>query len=168
MAYYLPYLFAAVRNRLRADTGSGGLFQTGATVVSDVYNVRPPVNQDIQTKPYVVFRLNGANPESEGMGTRSRRISMSLYTVVPITPESEYDAVEKASTILWRMEGNWEDQTFGTPPTYGLIRHVLDLGGSTSWVSTILDYESDEWVYDDENLIQHRLDVFGFVSRRRP
>lgn len=129
MAYYLTELMDAIRDRLQADTGSGGLFASGAELVSSVWPVRAPEESDgywhaagkDAEDPHIVFNVR-ATGAPDGFRTKSRAVEISLAIYVKPSHDPASDPLEDLGAIAARVEGDWEAQSVGTAPTYGLVR----------------------------------------------
>lgn len=133
MSYYLPELFNAISDRLRGDSGAGGL-TTLAT--GGVYLFEAP---SAQTSPYVVVRLVTAPPAgSEGFRLRSRQVVIDVDVFVP-SHTTGVANLTKLANILDRIEGNWDEIVTQASPAYGLDRWKPTLA-ATGWDCTHMEY----------------------------
>lgn len=133
MSYYLPELFNAISDRLRGDSGAGGL-TTIAT--GGVYLFEAPA---AQSAPYVVIRLVTAPPAgSEGFRLRSRQVVIDVDVYAP-SHASGTANLTKMANILDRIEGNWDEVATQASPQYGLDRWTPSIS-STGWTCTCMEY----------------------------
>lgn len=142
MTWYSPQLEAAVRARLVADTGTGGLLNVGSPLVTAVYAGYVPETTD---SPYVTFRAGSADfTERQGFRVRVAVTEVIVECVVPEKPattstiSSPYDRLGK---ICDRVVGNWPAKAAGVEPDYGLDRWTPTLSG---WECPELQLINDE------------------------
>ncbi len=139
MASDLPYLWRAVYDRLTGDTGTGGLFATGANLVRAVYNTRAPMNAEGTTAfPYIVYSVFESDPSESAFRTRVWRRRIRFDVLVESEANNTIDPLARGADILRRVEGNWEDQVAGTAPTFGIDRWKPDISAG-GWTADIFD-----------------------------
>lgn len=138
MASDLPALWKAVRDRVNADTGSGGLLNVTTPLIVAIYNTRPPEPSDSSTVfPYIVYSVFESENTST-FRTRAWKRRVRFDTFVEVEPNSTLDVLQRGSDILRRLEGDWEDQVAGTAPTFGFDRFQPTLTGS-GWSADIFE-----------------------------
>ena len=137
----------ALRARLLADTGSGGLFASGAALVNGCYNTRAPSNA---TPPYIVYTVLAAE-RVEGFELAMRTIGIDIDVYVPVesTTSALSDPINVGGQILDRLEGDWFVQSYPHNPTFGLNRHLLTLSGTT-WTPDRLEGQTTVPSHTDE------------------
>lgn len=139
MSFPMPAIFAAIRDRLMADTGAGGLVNADVPLVTGVYFLRAPASA---AAPYIVIRSPRGSAPHEGFGTSSRTREIAVEYYVQTAPALEYDPVARAFAIQNRIEGDWDEQAGGAP-TYGLNRWHPTLTGASGWEADIVEYRED-------------------------
>lgn len=158
MNWYLATLSDAIRDRAEADTGSGGLFETGSTLISGIYLNKAPAQVGAAGDPafpYVVFSTgDGFNDDSFRTRTVVREITFDVYQA---SEESGVDVADVSSKIIGRLIGDWTEQSAGSPPSFGFDRFVPDLS-AVSWSAGPMQFESDADLSGDEDgLLRYRL-----------
>lgn len=138
-------LFVALKARLDADTGTGGLFATGANLISGVYNTLAPTTLT-DTNSYIVFNVASAE-QMDGFNIDVIEYTFYLSIFTPVD-----SGLSAAQAIIDRIYGNALSQA-GRVPTYGLHRHSLTLT-STSWRGGIM-HRIDQQTNHTETVYQH-------------
>lgn len=138
-------LFVAIKARLDADTGAGGLFATGANLISGVYQTIAPttLNDD---NSYIVFSVASVqNQDAFTMDVVEYTIYLSVFAPVD-------GGTAAPQAIIDRIYGNAISQA-GRIPTYGLHRHSLVLT-STSWKGGIM-HRIDQQTNHSETVLNY-------------
>jgi len=149
-AYYLPQLETDIGDRLTADTTLLNLLAThpvGASAGRGIYNTVVPVAQTGTVFPCIVYQVESAG-SADALRDRVRRAMVTFHIFVDRSPGSAYTPITRGMAILSRLEGDWTEQTAGTPPTYGVDRWQPTLG-STTWAATIMEFEGDAAAHDE-------------------
>jgi hypothetical protein len=80
------------------------------------------------------------------------QVDFRWHTWVGKSPDSaSSDPFATAQSILKRLMGDWEAQTFGTGPTYGFHRYTVSLG-SSGWTATAIDFVGRNEAHEPEVL----------------
>ena len=161
MAFYLTEMADAIRDRLAADTGSGGLFNASTPLVSSVWFVRAPEEDDgywsaaskSATSPHIVFNCRAIGAP-DAQRTKSRLIEVSLAAYCKPTASTTTDPWETLGKIAERIEGNWETKAVGVDPDYGLIR----------WAPTITNHGTNPFEFPDSGEVIEPFDADAWVS----
>lgn len=152
MASDMPALEAAILNRITGDTGSGGLLNAGTPLITTVYNSEFPADEDTTTDfPYIVFQVTDSEP-ADAMRTRVWKRVVVFHVYVLKQPATQYasgDPLTVGSLILRRLEGDWEDQTFQTQPTFGFDRFKPDIS-SSGWTAGLFKMLSSSAQHEDK------------------
>lgn len=141
-------VWVAVYKRLTSDTGSGGLLATGAELVSGIRAYFAPPTFTTETKPYIVFDVDGAQ-QQDGFNIDVIDLSIRLH----VFARMEYattSGFDRCAAILDRIYGNGIDQA-GRTPTYGLHRHSLSLE-SSSYTADIMHRTGMAQEHDEDHL----------------
>lgn len=125
MASYLPILYQAIGDRLTGDTGTGGLFNSGTPLVTQLRNT---VIDQGQAFPYLVMRCQGGDVE-DGFSVRTHKVSVTIDAYIEEQPASGYDPFDRGSKILDRVEGDWDLQSTRVP-SFGLDRFTPTLANN--------------------------------------
>lgn len=131
----------AVKTRLQADTGSGGLLNSSAPLITGVWVSNAPAGN---TAPYCVIDV--ASEKSDNAFTKDI-YSVEFWVHTFVARHGNATPLQTASDIMARIFG---DSAAGAVPSYGLHRHPLSLSGS--WTATNAECtgafaEHDENVY---------------------
>lgn len=111
------YITRAVIDRLKADTGSGGLYQGSTpTLVSGIYYYAAPAGV---ARPYIV--LNISQDEDHALTSSGGACVVSVRIVGDMS-----DGGDQMQVVWNRVFGDAMLQT-GRVPSYGLDRHTLTL-----------------------------------------
>ena len=142
----LAALWIAVRNRLLADTAAGGLFAPGATLITGVFENFVP---ETQQAPFIVYDVESAvNEDAFRTAVYPVLFRISVYVDADVVPSTA--ASEKAATIINRVRGDWEAQTYGTQPGYGLTRFRPTLTGN--WTADIFEHRESRALHESGTL----------------
>lgn len=139
------YVTDATIDRLEADTGSGGLFNSGSPLVSGVYYIRAA---DASTRPYIV--LNVSMTEEHALTSDGCEFVLGVRIV-----GNASDGGAALQSIWNRVFGDGVLQS-GRTPSYGLHRHTLTMPTNPLSAScTTLMYAGTDEVYDaDDNTLE--------------
>jgi len=163
----MPALQSAIWTRLMADNGPTGLFANpGTLLVHGVFFTNVPANAPM---PYLMVVMVGTT-NTDTFRTRSIRVEFDVHTVVArassnaLEPATNDDGLIRGAAIMERIDGDWDRQTHGTAPTYGLDRYQFSLSGSTQWTCDICEFQECRDESDDESF--HWVQTFRlYVSR---
>lgn len=125
------YLFKAINDRAVADTGSGGLFNVSAPLITGWYWEQGPA---FAVMPYVVVTL-ADDGQSDTFGQQGMGIDLYVHIYAPRElSTSAYAGATVAEDIRARIQGD------GTPnsPTYGLHRWQTVLPSGSGMVATTM------------------------------
>lgn len=115
----LEALIIAVKTRLEADTGTGGLFAVGSPLVTGVYAMIAPFGA---TYPYLFIDVAGTGVQDAfALDLLEVRFRVHCFA----TADNGYEPIDN---IMRRVYG-----AAGRTPTYGLHRHALAMAGSPGW-----------------------------------
>lgn len=131
---YLPKLYGDILARAQADTGTGGLFNSGTPLVTGIFNTFGPRGQAF---PHMIFVLESA-AQRDAMNTSTRLVQWGLHTYIEEKPASGAAPFAAYSTIMERVLGDWTAQSNRTP-SYGFDRWTPTLSGS-GWSATITEH----------------------------
>jgi hypothetical protein len=142
-------LWEAIRARALADTGSGGLFETGEdALITGIYNTLAPPTVVDEDDPYIVFSVASASQnDAFNMDVIEYTIRFSVFS--PVT-----SGLAVPSAIIDRLYGNGVGSS-GNLATYGFHRWQPSLSGS-SWGSSVM-YRIDQDTAHSES-------VYNFVE----
>lgn len=133
-----------IRDRAEADSGAGGLRESGGTasVTAFYYGAVPPT----VVMPYSVFTF-AADTDRSAFTRNVSEVIFRVATVVPRTSQTITDPIQRGSNILGRIYGNSSASSLS--PTYGFHRFKPTL---TDWTGTGIVYnqtfeEHDEVAY---------------------
>lgn len=142
-------IYQAIKARLESDTGTGGLFASGAELVSSVqdYWVMPK-----QPLPVIVIDIPSI-VDMSGFSVDSKTATVRIHTFNSRNPAE----VDGTSDILARIYGD-SNRT----PTYGLHRHTLVVSGG--WTATKIIHRNSTSVHEED--VYHFVDEFEFVFSR--
>lgn len=144
----------AIYTRLSGDTGSGGLLETGSTLVDEISNgFREPVKGI--AKPIVVFVVDSASQE-DGADIEIVSVQIMVHTLV-----DRESGPTSARAAVDRIFGDAAAQ--GGAPTFGLHRWkpgALSAGNSTIMrrISHSTNHDQDFYEYIDVFAIEQTLD----------
>jgi hypothetical protein len=125
----LTWFFRAIKTRLQADTGTGGLFVTPGPLVTGCYSIIAPPNLSA-AYPYLLIDHEGDAPlDGFGLNMVERSFRVHIWAVTSIA--AALDAVEAIGNRVYG-DGN-------RAPAYGLHRHTLAFAGG-SWTGGIIEY----------------------------
>ncbi len=138
-------LFIALKARLDADTGSGGLFADEAELISGVYNTLAPSTLT-DSDSYIVFNVASVE-QMDGFNIDVVEYTFYLSIFTPVS-----GGMGASQAIIDRVYGNGVTSS-GNTPTYGLHRWQPTLT-STSWVAGIM-HRIDQQTNHTETVYQH-------------
>lgn len=122
MATLLGEFSDLLRDRLTADTGSGGLFNVGAPLLNaPICNqFQTPALDSTSAFPFITFEIESLTNEPEGFGLASIEFGVNLIVTMSMDGSDPMDTWFK---VFDRVYGDWLAQYgAGNPPTYGLHR----------------------------------------------
>jgi hypothetical protein len=143
MAHWMPALQKAIWDRFRADNGAGGLWASGSELIGGVYMTNAPENA---SGSHIVVAVVGTGRE-DAFRTRQVLVEVDFHTKVPRPsslgqdPSTADDGLVAGAIIMERIDGDWDRQPAGTPPTYGFDRYRLTLAGTTPWTADIMEFQ---------------------------
>lgn len=152
-------LLQAVYDRLRADTGSGGLLGTPA-LVGGVYVVRAPDSATL-TLPYIVIDIAGMS-HSDSFSADYTEWEFRTHVFA-----SYISGIAGVQTVTNRVYGDAVAQP-SRVPSYGLHRHVLvpaAVSGFTHSATGITHIDSI--LLDSEPEVYHSVDTYRVGIERR-
>lgn len=127
------HLYKDIRDRAVADTGSGGLFNSGNELVTGFFNIRAPAEQGF---PLVVNTiLTGLDASAFSTGVETIIGQFDVWCAEQ-PPSGATDPLLRLSQIEARLRGDW---TTGTvTPSYGFHKFKPTLSGMVSdpWVAS--------------------------------
>jgi len=137
MAWHFTELYKAIYDRFAADATLGGLIQ-GA------WSSRAPdtVGQGTPVTTYIVTNLQTAGAQDEAFRTLARTFRLAVTIIVPSEATGATDPIDLEGQIAARVEGNWEDKTFGVQPDYGLARWTPSLASWNCTTMNLIDIQS--------------------------
>lgn len=139
----LAPFFTAIKTRLEADTGTGGLFKSGAALVSGCYSVlAPPLADDY---PYLLIDHEG-DDVLDGFGLNFIQRAFRVHVFAEVA-----NGLAPVDAILNRIYGDGDRS-----PTYGLHRHSLTLA-SGGWTGSVVEYRDTIWNSD--------VDIYHVIQR---
>lgn len=126
----LKYIAQAIQDRAEADTGSGGLYNVSAPLITGWYWEQGPATA---TYPYVVAML-ADDGEADTFGKSGRELTFYFHIYVTRDTTAPQTAADSAADIQARIFGS------GTPnsPTYGFHRWQTTLPVGSSMVATTM------------------------------
>lgn len=153
-------LTSAIVRRLKDDTGPGGLFASGAELVTRVYINRNP-NPPASAFPYLQLNLSGVtNADAMDTGVGEVHYRVNVFMKPGVVDEGATDAAGWA--VLERVKGDWEAQASGHP-SFGLHRWQPTLTGN--WIADICEHIDSITQHEDDAL--HWVHTYRvFLSRQ--
>lgn len=144
----------AIYDRLKADSGSGGLFHASGVLYPDYLTaIYGPVT--VPDHAYVVMTVDGANADPAfTLDTWEWVIGFHIYDAVANGPAT-------CNTIINRI---WGDSALGSAPTYGLHRWTPTLSGAT-WTPTALMGDAGTLNQTDKDVQEYILTFRMHTSR---
>lgn len=119
---YSGLLRSAIHDRLLADTGTGGLFESGSELVDSVYF------EDAGENPSMPFLVLGFEEDASAIDdARLVRMSLDVH-IFTERASASYVGLVRAEKIGWRVMGNWRDNA-NRIPDYGLERWQPTIAG---------------------------------------
>lgn len=141
----------AIYDRIKADTGTNGLYKSGAwNIISGAYSVFGTPNPIVF--PYVLWSIRMEQDHSLPADEFVVTTTFTVYDQVQdYVNSSEYSA--RVSAVLDRLHGNAVLQT-GRVPTYGFHRHLLVLptNGYTAQASQCFVRTYDSTMLDEHTV----------------
>jgi hypothetical protein len=140
----------AILDRLKADTGTGGLYQSGAwNLISGAWAAAAPA---AATFPYLVWTLNWSAAPSRQADEYELIASFTIYDDASVYVDDSNFA-NRVSPVMDRIHGDAVLQS-GCVPTYGFNRYALTLAtnGYTAKASTCLVTEGQMGMLDEKIL----------------
>lgn len=147
-----------IYDRAQADTGSGGLFNSGNELITGIYNTFAPFDT---AYPYIVYFLPAVTATT-AFRKEIVQVDVQFSLFVETTggssgSSSGYDGLLVASNILARVYGDSATaQSFGTP-TYGFQRWKPTLSGS--WTADTMIHQN--------SATQHEAGLYHFIEEYR-
>lgn len=161
MSHFLPTLELKILTRLNADTTLvGPVIAPAVTLLAPhpngagsglgIYNTTPPsVNTaGLNMLPMVTYEIASVEND-DGLREKVRLCAVTLHVHVARNPSEEYNPLLRGAAILARLEGDWEDQAAGTPPTFGLERFKPDISAASGWLADIFEFQGFLTAHDD-------------------
>lgn len=146
VAVWIDDLTKAVKARLEADTGTGGLFATSA-LVTGVYNrFAPPATDSSTTLPYLVFRVQTIDNRNEAFALGARTVTFTLSIIAPEL-DGGGDPIQTLYKIHERIYGDWTQQSSGQP-SYGLHRWNPSMT-MTNWNISMMSWSQTDDATDE-------------------
>lgn len=155
MSAYLPGLMAAINTRLANDTGTGGLYATGANLITWHGWAVP----EGQAMPFVSMAIVDAQP-SDSFRTKTDIVLFQVATVVDLNSSNPE---QRAADILERIDGNWEAVAYGTPPAYGLDRWQPTV---TGWSPSIIERVRTSQTQNEDGALQFVSEFRVYISKQ--
>jgi hypothetical protein len=135
--------FRAIKTRLEADTGTGGLYKVGSVLVTGTYSVIAVPNAT--TYPYLLID-HEADEVLDGFDLNYIARSFRVHVWANLSA-----GLDAANNICDRVYGDGN-----RTPTYGLHRHTLAFVAG-SWTGGVIEYR-DTVIDPDE-------DHYHFIQR---
>ena len=123
MSANLARVFTAIRTRALADTGSGGLFASGANLVTGIY---AETGSQTLAFPYITITLFD---EEDDTFAKDGSIVNVQFHIYHNAVASGIGPIEACGAIIERLRGDATQQS-NRVPTYGFHRHKLTLSQS--------------------------------------
>jgi hypothetical protein len=120
----LAALYKVIYDRAVADTGSGGLFNSGTPLITGIFNNSVASSAVL---PYIVYNVAA----DTAMHAFTRDIFRYQFRLQVYVARNTADPFLVGSNIIKRAFG---DSSGGSAPSYGFHRWTPSLAGS--WVST--------------------------------
>lgn len=145
----LARLASAIRDRIRADTGTGGLFNvtTGILRNSDVLYGTGQVERVF---PYVTFDVEAT--QADGFGHDHMLVTVTLHIV-----DDRNNGIGNCATIIDRVYGDAVTQPSDVP-SFGLHRHPLTLTSETNYP----DWKVGGVMYRRSSATRHDAECYVF------
>lgn len=165
MAHDLPALWQNVLDRVNADTGTNGLRNATTPLITGIYNLYAPTAADGTTAfPYIVYHVEQTQNVSE-LPTRGYQHTIAFEVAVEQRPNaSTPEGAQRGSDILWRLLGDWEDQSTHLP-SFGFDRYSPGTLGSSGWAGVM--YEFIDVQEDHLEGVYHWTARFGIRTSKR-
>ena len=139
-------LWQAIRDRALDDDGAGGLFAGATPLVTEIYENNTPTGAQM---PYIVYDLE-YSIQMDGFRTALYLVQVRFGVFVKKDEIVSTEATTRASQIIRRIRGNWQDQSYGTGPTYGFDRHILTLDGD--WTAGMMQHIDSRALHEETAL----------------
>ncbi len=153
----LAALGTSIKARAVADTGSGGLFNSGTPLVTGIYNTNAP---DDATFPYLVYSVAAMGPNDTFTGEVDEiMFRITVYDMRHPDGATPRDPILRCSNIIARVIGPG-----GTSPSYGFHRHTLSITSSDGWASGTIVRGSQAQNHTDD-VYQFDLDFRVLLTR---
>lgn len=145
----------AVQTRLKADTGTGGLYNVASPLITASHFCDA---SDSATYPYVVFSIEAANQSPTLLGSEVYEcfIDFHIYS-------DKASGYAVCSSIIDRIFGDVVSQTGTHVPGYGFHRYVLSLSGG--WTGSPVVRESMDCDLSDKDVYHFRESYKVIISR---
>lgn len=131
-----PLVAAAILNRIKADTGTGGLYEGSAwSIISGAWFAA--ASPATPAYPYVVYAVSSEPDDTFPADQRTFRVAFSIY-------DTADRGMDRVQAIMDRLYGDAMLQAT-RQPTYGLHRHRITIPSSTlGWIGGDVVAGSDE------------------------
>lgn len=139
-------LWTAIRNRVLADTTAGGLRTASDPLITEIYENNVPNGAQM---PYIVYDLEYAI-QMDGFRTALYQVQFRFGVYVSKDSVVSTEATTRASKIIGRLRGNWQDKSYGTGPDYGFDRVILSLSGD--WTAGMCTHVDSRALHEAEAL----------------
>lgn len=117
----LSPIYTAIINRIKADTGTGGLYQSGAyNIISGAYSIFGTPAAIVY--PYLLVAVRLEQDHSLPADEFNVTATFTVFDQVQNYETGQFDS--RVSTAMDRLHGNAVLQA-GRVPTYGFHRHLL-------------------------------------------
>lgn len=144
----------AIQTRLKADTGTGGLFNVSAPLVTGSHFCDAT---EAVSYPYIVFSIEAAPQEGTLIGSEVYQVYVDFHVYSPKT-----NGFAPVSSIIDRIYGDGYSQSGGLP-SFGFQRHPLTVSGGWNGSPLVrVDMAAD---LEDKDVFHFRESYRFVVSR---
>lgn len=156
MSEWRRTLWSSIVARIDADTGSGGLAESGGVnTLTGAFNNRAKENQ---TFPFVTFNVVNA-VDVNAFTTGVIEVDLDLHIWAKDKPtDGDTDGFELIQGIATRLYGDW--LTTSAAPTFGFHNFQPTL---SSWTGDVFNHQDSIEAHEPDAGILHQVESFTII-----
>ena len=146
----LALVASAIRDRIRADTGTGGLFNTSTGLLHNTDHPTYGTGLEERTFPYILFDIEDTQADEFDADTTTATVRIHIV-------DAREQGIGRCVTILSRLYGDGVSQA-NNEPSYGIHRHPLVVTQQTG----LLNWRACGVMFRRSGSTQHDAECFVF------
>jgi len=155
-------IWTAIKARIDADTGTGGISNAGTPLISGIYSSFAVTGASTASKPYIVFDVDGAQ-QQDGFEIDIIELSIRLHVFARMDSATT-SGFDKCSAIIDRLYGDGIDNV-NRIPSYGFHRHELTIS-SGKYTGSIMHRTGMAQEHDEDHL--HFIESYSLLISNAP